>query len=81
MTSTPFDQKKLKAELKIHAHALGIPVGAANDFIDHTIKNTTKTLKSKKIITNQDLKRVIIKELKKYHKDLAYVYENHDKII
>lgn len=81
MTSTDFDPKKLKRELKIHAHALGIPVGAANDFIEHTIHSTTKELKNKKIITKQDLKRTVVKELKKYHKDLAYVYENHDKII
>ena len=37
--------------------------------------------KSKKIITEQDLNRAIVKELKKYHKDFAYVYENRDKII
>ena len=81
MTSTPFDPKKLKAELKIHAHALNIPAGAADDFIKRTIQDITKALKSKKIITDQDLNRLVTKELKKYHKDLAYVYENHDKII
>lgn len=81
MTSTLLDLKKLKTELKIHAHALGIPTGAADDFIKRAIQDVTKALKPKKIITDQDLKRLVTKELKKYHKDLAYVYENHDKII
>ena len=81
MTSTPFDQASVKRTLKIHAKALGIPAGSADLFIDRTIKDVTKSLKSKKIITDQDLDRAIIKELKKYHADFAYVYKNHDKII
>ena len=36
-TDQPFDPAKIKKELKIHAKALGIPSGAANDFIDRTI--------------------------------------------
>lgn len=80
-TDQPFDPAKIKKELKIHAKALGIPSGAANDFIDRTIKDATKNLKSKKLITDKDLDRAIIKELKKYHKDFAYVYQNRDKII
>ena len=34
-----------------------------------------------KIITDADLTRAISKELKKYNKDFAYVYQNRDKII
>ena len=81
MTSTTFDQTSVKRTLKIHAKALGIPPGAAELFINRTIKDATKSLKSKKIITDHDLDRAIVKELKKYHADFAYVYENHDKII
>ena len=32
-------------------------------------------------ITEADLYRQLAKESKKYNSDLAYVYENHDKII
>ena len=81
MTSAPFNQASIKRTLKIHAKALGIPTGAADLFIDRAIKDATKSLKSKKIITDQDLDRAIVKELKKYHDDFAYVYENRDKII
>ena len=78
---TTFNENSLRKELKIDARALGIPAGAAESFINETIKSTLKTLKEKSIITNNDLKRIVYKELKKYHADLAYVYKNRDKII
>lgn len=73
--------KKNESILKIHAKALGIPSGAAESFIKHSIRAAEKSLKNRKIITDQDLRRTIAKELAKYHKDLAYVYENYDKIV
>ena len=81
MTSEPFNLEPIQHELKAHARALEIPVGAAEIFIKKSLTAATKSLKSKKIVTDQDLNRAIIKELRKYHKDLAYVYENRDKII
>lgn len=75
------DTKLLTKNLKIDAKAVGIPIGAAEIFIDKTLKAIQTTLKSKTIITDKDLDRAIIKELKKYNPDLAYVYENRDKII
>lgn len=73
--------KKLRRELRIHAHALGIPEGAAESFIDEALKSVQKSLQKKTTITKADLTRLIVKELKKYHKDFAYVYQNYDKII
>ena len=81
MASIDFDETAIRRELKIHAKALHIPAGAAEIFIDKTLKGALKSLKSKKIITDHDLDRAIVKELKKYHRDFAYVYENRDKII
>ena len=81
MKSRPYDTTSIKRELKFHARALNIPSGAANDFIERAITAATKSLKQKKLITESDLERAIVKELKKYHKDFAYVYENYDKII
>lgn len=75
------DYDKIKRELKIDARALGIPTGSAEIFIDRTLVTVTKTLRKKTIITENDLTRAIVKELKKYHPDLAYVYQNRDKII
>ncbi len=75
------NDKNLIKNLKIDAKAVGIPAGAADIFIEESLKAVSKTLKAKKIITNKDLDRAITKELKKYNTDLAYVYENRDKII
>lgn len=72
------DQEKI---LKIHAKALNIPSGSAEVFIKKSISAAEKSLKNRKIITESDTIRAIAKELKKYHKDLAYIYENYDKII
>ena len=74
-------EKSLIKTLKIDAKAVGIPTGAAEIFIDKSLKAAEKSLKSKKIITEKDLERAIAKELKKYNADFAYVYENRDKII
>ncbi len=76
-----FDVEQIKKDLIIDAIGLRIPIGSAEIFIDRTLKDAKKTLKSKVIITEADLKRAILKELKKYNADLAYVYENRDKII
>jgi len=78
------DEKTLKnveTELKVHAKAMGIPAGSAEIFIKKTLTAVEKTLKNRKVITKQDLTRAVSKELSKYHRDLAYVYENYDKII
>lgn len=72
------DQEKI---LELHAKAMGIPSGSADIFIKKSIAAAEKSLKNRKIITEDDQIRAISKELKKYHKDLAYVYENYDKII
>ena len=76
-----FNQIKLKRELMIDARAVGIPSGAAEIFIDHSISSAIESLAKKSLITDQDLKNAIAKQLKKYHPDLAYVYQNRDKII
>ena len=76
-----FNETALIKTLKIDAKALGIPIGAAEAFINETLKSVKKQLKSKNIITNHDLERMVTKELKKYNADLAYVYKNRDKII
>ena len=82
--TTTINQKTLnsvKSTLRLHAKALRIPSGSADIFIKKAEKSALKTLGNRKIITDDDLKRAISRELKKYNPDLAYVYENYDKII
>ena len=78
---TKFDETKIRKELKIDAKGLGIPSGAAESFIDRAIKAAKKTIKNKPAITENDLTRIISKELEKYNPDFAYVYKNRGKII
>ena len=75
------DEDLLKKELKIHAKGVGIPAGAADEFVKRTLKEVLKSLKNKKIITDGDLERAVVRELKKYNADLAYIYKNRGKII
>jgi len=74
-------EKNLRKNLKFHARGLNIPDGAAESFIDNTLSAVKKSLKNKTMITEQDLARLVAKELTKYNTDLAYVYKNYDKII
>ena len=74
-------EKSLRKDLKLHARALGIPDGAAEDFINSAIKEAKAPLAKKSVITPADFTRIVVKSLKKYHKDLAYVYEIHNTII
>lgn len=74
-------EKSLIKDLKLHARALGITDGAAEDFINATIKTVKKNLQKKTAVTSNDLTRIVKKELKKYNKDLAYVYEAQNLII
>ncbi len=73
--------KNIESTLKVHAKAIGIPAGSSEIFIKKTLSAVEKNLKNRKVITKDDLTRAVGKELSKYHHDLAYVYENYDKII
>lgn len=73
--------QNLEKTLKLHARALHIPAGSADAFINETIKSVRKSLKGKSLASNRELKRLVAKELKKYHADFAYVYANCDIII
>lgn len=76
-----FSEKGLMKDLKLEARALEIPSGAAEIFIEKAIAAAKTKINQRKIITEQDVTRIVATELRKYHKDLAYVYENRDKII
>lgn len=81
MAITKEQLKSLETILKGHAKALDIPPGSAEVFIKKSLDAANKTLKNRKIITDNDITRIVAKELSKYNSDLAYVYENYDKII
>lgn len=78
------DEKLLKtaeSTLKNHARALGIAPGAYELFVKRSLNAAKKSLKNHSHVTETDLNRALVRELKKYNSDLAYVCENYDKII
>ena len=77
----PKTKAELTRELKIHAKAINLPSGAADSFIKTTIEAVEPVLAKKSTITDRDLKRYVSRELKKYNRDFAYVYEKYDTII
>lgn len=76
-----YDRRELTKSLKIDAKALDIPPAAAEIFIEKTLDAVEKDLHPKKIVTERDLTAAIVKELKKFNPDFAYIYQNRDKII
>ena len=81
MSTEELNPTEIEKNLIIDARGIGIPEGAAELFAERTVKAAMRSLKNRSIITESDLNRAICKELKKYNDDLAYVYENRDKIV
>ena len=76
-----YNRQTMVKNLKIDAKGLGIPTGAAEVFIEKTLDAVEKGFRHKKIVTERDVKSALVKELKKYNADFAYIYQNRDKII
>ena len=76
-----FDEKAIARDLKIDARAVGIPSGAADEFIKCVMKEVERAFHKKPDMTNREFNQMLAKELRKYNPDLAYVYRNRDKII
>jgi hypothetical protein len=64
-----------------HARSLKIAPGWAKQIADRVAKTTDAWIQDKEIVTEDDLRKKIIEELKTLSPDLAFAYQNHDKII
>ena len=76
-----FEERELAEELKRESRSLGIPVGSSEKIIEEVVASVCLWLEKRSLITQDDLERVVSRELDKYNKDLAYIYRNRDKII
>ncbi|MBR5418791.1 hypothetical protein IK110_00875 [Candidatus Saccharibacteria bacterium] len=79
--SYEYDPEGIKKNILQQAKSLNIPSGWAEQIADRVIEKTNKWIADKAIVTEDDLRKIIIKELDKLNADLAYAYRNHDKII
>ncbi len=64
-----------------HAKALRLPEGWAEQVAERVAKATDKWIDDKDVVTEDDLKNFICKELDEISPDIAFAYRNHDKII
>lgn len=80
-TTVAFSEEKLKSEIIAEAKILRIPESTAEVIAERTAREVTKWVTKRAAVTNDDINRRVALEVTKYNSDLAYVYQNRDKII
>lgn len=76
-----YSSAELKNNILLNAKSLRIPEAWAKQIADRVVKNIDKWIADKELITEDDLRKQIVKELKVLEPNLAFAYRNHDKII
>ena len=71
----------VKASILKNAKSLRLQDGWAEQISDKVVASLEKWIAKREVITENDLRFAIAKELDKYSNDLAFVYWNHGKII
>jgi hypothetical protein len=74
-------QEKIKADILREARVLKIQIGTAEIIADKVSEKVFGWSKKRSIITVDDLNHQIAKEVAKFNKDLAYLFESRGKII
>lgn len=75
-----FDERKTYASIYSACLAVNVPQSSAELIAEHTTKRVKDWLEDKKEVTAKDIHRVIVKNLKVYNPDAAYLHENHSSI-
>ena len=76
-----FSRKKLTNNILTNAKVLNLHQGAAKLFAEKTANAVAKWAENRPVLTQQDLDKKVTTELRKYNKDLAYIYKMKGKII
>lgn len=76
-----FSEKQLISDLKKEANVLNLEQGAAELIAKEVTKKVSQWVADKTTITQSDLDRKIITEVRKYNKDLAFILGERNKII
>ena len=76
-----FSEKKLVAEIMQEAKILRIHTDAAELVARRVGQKVAKWAKTRKTITTTELNTRVARELSTYDPDLAFLYQNRDKII
>ena len=81
MSVAKLSKKKIHEEIKREAKVLGIHPGTAEIIADKVSEKIMSWSKKRSMITEDDLNQRMVKELEKYNKDLAYLFESKGKVI
>ena len=76
-----FSEKQLMKDLRQEARVLNIHLGAAELIAERVSKAIQEWTKDTSTITQSDLDRRVILEVKKYNKDLAFILSERNKLI
>lgn len=76
-----FSEEQLREDLRREARVLNIHQGAADLIAGEVTIKLEKWLEDKPTITQSDLDRRIVMEVKKYNKDLAFILGERNKLI
>lgn len=76
-----FSENQLMLDLKKEAKALNLEQGAAELIAKEVTKKVSRWVTDKTAITQSDLDRKIVAEVRKYNKDLAFILGERNKII
>ena len=76
-----FSGIRLADDIKREARVLNIHPGAAELIAGEVTKKIEKWIMDKPTITQSDMDRKIITEVRKYNKDLAFILRERNKLI
>ena len=76
-----YNQAELERQLHLDAKGLGLHPGAADAFIGRVLRTISTQITHRQITNDRQLHAAIYRELKKYHPDFAYIFQNRDKIV
>ena len=81
MVSKKFSKDSLEKDILKEAKIIKLPSGEAKGFSGKVAEKVAKWAEKRGEITENDINLKVADELKKYSKDLAFIYKNRGKII
>lgn len=76
-----YSRNSIKQDIIEHGAGLGLPRGWLEQIAEITTQAVDDWIADKAMVTEDDIRRKVIMELEPLNADIAYVYENYDKII
>lgn len=76
-----YSRNDVKKDIIRCGAGLGLPAGWLEQIAEITTKSVDDWIADKATVTEDDIRRKVILELKPLNADMAYAFENYDKII